>query len=59
MSNLTGDSRDTADVTIAVLSPTTREALSRSAEVNGRSINEEAEDIIRTHLQAATEDKTR
>jgi hypothetical protein len=38
------------------LSPETHEALSDSAHRNGRTLHEEAEHIIKTHLAASGED---
>jgi hypothetical protein len=38
------------------LSPETYEALSESARRNGRTVHEEAEHIIKTHLAASGED---
>jgi hypothetical protein len=40
------------ELEIEALSPETREALSRSAQLNGRSVHEEAEHIIKNHLSA-------
>jgi hypothetical protein len=53
MSDPTDASRNTQELAIDTLSLETREALLNSALRNGRSLHEEAEHIIRTHLAAS------
>ena len=55
MSDPTATQRDSHEMTIESLSPETREALLRSARHSGRTIHEEAEHIIKTHLAASRE----
>ena len=45
------------DLPIPCLSPETSEALTESARRNGRTVHEEAEHIIKTHLAASDEDE--
>lgn len=56
MSDPTTAQRDSHEMTIEMLSPETREALLRSARLSGRTVHEEAEHIIKTHLAASGED---
>ncbi len=56
MSDPTTAQRDSHEMTIELLSPETREALLRSARLSGRTVHEEAEHIIKTHLAASGED---
>jgi hypothetical protein len=44
------------DLPLPHLSPETHEALSDSAQRNSRTVHEEAEHIIKTHLAASDED---
>ncbi len=53
MSDPTATQRDSHEMTIESLSPETREALLRSARLSGRTVHEEAEHIIKTHLAAS------
>lgn len=43
------------ELPIPYLSPETSEALAESARRNGRTVHEEAEHIIKTHLAASDE----
>lgn len=45
------------ELPIPYLSPETSEALTESARRNGRTVHEEAEHIIKTHLAASIEDE--
>ena len=47
---------DEQSLPVPHLSPETREALLRSARLSGRTVHEEAEHIIKTHLAASGED---
>ena len=40
---------------ITYLAPETSEALTESAQLNGRTVHEEAEHVIKTHLAASDE----
>ena len=53
MSDPTTAQRDSHELTIELLSPETREALLRSARLSGRTVHEEAEHIIKSHLAAS------
>jgi hypothetical protein len=53
MSDPTTAQRDSHELTIELLSSDTREALLRSARLSGRTVHEEAEHIIKSHLAAS------
>lgn len=56
MSDFTSPQPGSEDLHIAELSPETHEALAESGRDNGRTVHEEAEHIIKTHLAASGED---
>ena len=56
MSNLIDQDPSTEHLPLQALMPETHEALTESAERNGRTIHEEAEHIIKTHLAAFVEE---
>jgi len=45
------------ELSVTALAPSTREALDESARRKGRTIDEEAEHIIKTHLVASGEEE--
>jgi hypothetical protein len=53
MGELTTPASGREDVIPALLSPEIHEALTESARSNGRTVNEEAEHIIKSHLAAS------
>jgi hypothetical protein len=54
MSDPTAAQRDSHELAIELLSPETCEALLRSARLSGRTVHEEAEHIIKTHIAASS-----
>jgi hypothetical protein len=56
MSDFLDSQRGLQNLPLPHLSPETHEALSDSARRNGRTVHEEAELIIKTHLAASGED---
>ena len=56
MSDLEAPQQAHEDVPLPGLSTDTREALFKSAHRNGRTVHEEAEHIIKSHLAASDED---
>lgn len=57
MSDLEASHKSHEDLSLPDLSAEVREALSQSAHRNGRTVHEEAEHIIKTHLAASREDE--
>lgn len=57
MSDLEAPQQAHEDVPLPGLSTDTREALFESAQRNGRTVHEEAEHIIKSHLAASIEDE--
>ena len=55
MSDLSESSHAAQELTLDNLDPELRAALHASARANGRSLHEEAEHIIRTHLAASAQ----
>jgi hypothetical protein len=54
MSDFTSPQSDREDLHTSELSPETHAALAQCAERSGRTIHEEAEHIIKTHLAGAS-----
>ena len=55
MSELTSPLSGSEDLHSEPLSPETHEALTESARSNGRTVHEEAEHIIKSHLAASAQ----
>ena len=56
MSDFTGAPPPADELELTALSAETREALARSALSNGRTVREEAENIIKEHLSSTDTD---
>ena len=56
MSNSRNALSDAYNQELPLLSAETREALNEAARCNGRTVHEEAEHIIKTHVAASGED---